>query len=158
MNCCVKLFIRGRAELKKPKWSFGIRKKNGSKILNSKLERKRSFHVFISPLCLTCIEYIIEIKRLREVFTALGIKVTFYCEGSKKEARTLKNDFHLPYRVISIDHKSQKWISSNVSVTPFYVLKNKNGEVLFSGRFTENWAKTKSLLLEEHQNSKAQHA
>ena len=148
--------------MKNAKSSIEIRKTNHPKILGkwiiSKFRRKRTLDVFISPLCLTCIERIIELKHLREVFSSLGIKVLFYCEGSKKEARTIKTDFHLPFKVVSIDRKSQKWISSIVSVTPFYVLKNKNGEVLFSGRFTENWAKTKSLLLEEHQNSKAQHA
>jgi hypothetical protein len=73
----------------------------------------------------------------------------FYCEGSKEEARTLKTDFRLPYRVISIDNKSRIWINSNVSVTPFYSLKNNKGKVIISGRFNENWAQTKSLLLEE---------
>ena len=112
-------------------------------------QQRRTLNVFISPLCLTCIERIIEIKRLREVFSALGIKVIFYCEGSKKEARTIKTDFHLPFKVISIDRKSQKWISSNVSVTPFYSLLSKKGEILYSGRFSENWVNTKSILLDE---------
>jgi hypothetical protein len=145
--------------------SFGHEVGNKQNVINkwlstktSKLKRRnRNLDVFISPLCLTCIEYIIEMKRLYAVLTTLRIKVVFYCEGSKKEAKTLKTDFHLPYKVISVDHKSQIWISSNVIVTPFYVLRNKKGEMLSSGRFTEDWAQTKSLLLEEFQKSKTLH-
>ena len=121
---------------------------------NKSRQQKRTLDVFISPLCLTCIERIIEIKHLQEVFSTLRIKVMFYCEGSKEEARTLKTDFRLPYRVISIDNKSRIWINSNVSVTPFYSLKNNKGKVIISGRFNENWAQTKSLLLEEYKNKK----
>jgi hypothetical protein len=121
--------------------------------LHNSHQQKRVLHVFINPLCLNCMERIIEIKQFGDVLNSLNIMVVFYCEGSKEEAKTIKADLRLPYRVISINNKSQLWKESQVTLVPFYTLTDKRGEIKYSGRFRDNWAELKQSLLEEYHSN-----